>query len=130
MPRKISLELRVEKSAKEILSLLGLSKCEVDIYLVSDEVIHKLNLIYRKKDKPTTVLSFEAPKIPHPETKYRHLGEIYLAPKYISTHNEDIRRLLIHGILHLLGYDHIKKEDAARMDRKENKILKETFFNI
>lgn len=130
MPAGKKIESGITKSAEEILSLLGLSGCEVDIYLVSDEVMHELNLNYRKKDKPTTVLSFEAPEIPHPETEYRHLGEIYLAPKYISAHNEDIRRLLVHGILHLLGYDHLGKADTARMERKEKEILAKAVFNI
>ena len=110
----------------EILSIIGLSGCEVDIYLISDELMHELNLKYRKKDKPTTVLSFEAADIPRPETKYRHLGEVYLAPKYISAHNEDIRRLLVHGILHLIGYDHMKKADTDRMEKKEKEVLKKT----
>ena len=130
MPRKNDIETRITDSAEEILSILGLKGCEVDIYLVSDEVMHELNLNYRKKDKPTTVLSFEAPKIPHPETEYRHLGEIYLAPKYISAHNEDIRRLLVHGILHLIGYDHLGVKDTARMEKKEDEVLAKTVINI
>lgn len=125
-----NIESRIEKSAKEILSLLGLEGREVEIFLVSDETMHELNLNYRKKDKPTTVLSFEAPEIPHPETKYRPLGEIYLAPNYISAHNEDIRRLLVHGILHLIGYDHLGKTDTARMESKEDEILAKAVFNI
>jgi probable rRNA maturation factor len=130
MPSRKTLESKIEASAKEILSILGLSGCEAEIYLISDELMRELNFKYRKKDKPTTVLSFEASNIPRPETKYRHLGEIYLAPKYIAGHNEDIRRLLVHGILHLIGYDHIKKADEVRMEKKEEEVLRKAVFII
>ncbi|MDD5098963.1 MAG: rRNA maturation RNase YbeY [Candidatus Colwellbacteria bacterium] len=123
-------DLFIKRSAEKILSALRLSGCEVDIFLVSDELMRDINMAYRKKDKPTTVLSFEDPDIPHPETRLRHLGEIYLAPKYISAHNEDIGRLLVHGILHLVGYDHIKKTDEIRMEKKEKEILRKAGFII
>ncbi|MDD4931319.1 MAG: rRNA maturation RNase YbeY [Candidatus Colwellbacteria bacterium] len=124
------IENDISRWAKKTLAVLGVEGSEIDIYLVSDELMHELNLSYRKKDKPTTVLSFEAPDIPRPDTKYKHLGEVYLAPKYISAHNEDIRRLLVHGILHLLGFDHIRKADADLMERKEEETIKKAGFNI
>lgn len=123
MTRK-SLEKEIEKTVSEALGILRVSGASVEVYLVSDEVIHDLNKKWRRKDKPTNVLSFESPEgVPRPDIPLRHLGEIYLAPEYVSAHNEDIRKLAVHGLLHLLGYDHIKSADAKKMERVENSVF-------
>lgn len=124
MTRKNS-EKEIKKTISEALGILRVSGVSVEVYLVSDETIHSLNLTWRGKDKPTNVLSFESPEgVPRPDIPMRHLGEIYLAPEYVSAHNEDIKKLAVHGLLHLLGYDHVKSTDAKKMERVEESVFK------
>src|SRR3989344_2669486 len=79
----------------------------IQIYLVSDAFMQKLNKEYRGKDKTTNVLSFNEPNgFINPE-HVRNLGEIYLSPAYIKKHHEEMELMVIHGILHLLGFDHV-----------------------
>jgi probable rRNA maturation factor len=92
------------------------------VILCSDYVIRKLNKQYRKKDRPTDVLSF-------PFGDPDLLGEIYIslqrakiqARKYGLTYEEELKRLLIHGLLHLMGYDHHNENDRMIMEEKELK---------
>jgi len=88
------------------------TKC-VEIYLVGNSFMEK------------NVLSFPAPKdFPRPDVKnHETLGEIYLNPVYIEGHNEDFIFMLVHGFLHLLGYDHKIKSGAMIMEEKENEIM-------
>lgn len=125
------MENRLKKAALKVLGYMGVNGCSVDVFLVSDGVMRDINREYGGKDKGTNILSFESPDFPDPEKKPRHLGEIYLAPDYISNHNEDILRLLVHGILHLLGYDHEKSKRAARvMERKEEEIFEKAGLDL
>ena len=72
------------------------------------------------------VLAFPAAKhFPRPDLPKKPLGEIYLNPEYIASHDEDLTFMLIHGFLHLLGYDHVKKNDRIRMESREKKLLRE-----
>jgi len=92
------------------------------LILCSDYFIRKLNRGYRGKDKPTDVLSFEF-------GDEDLLGEIYIslqrakvqARAYGLTYEEELRRLLVHGLLHLMGYDHIKKTQRVVMEEREKK---------
>ena len=131
----ISLEKRfekfekgVKKSALEILKILKKDKIAVEIYLAGDRLMKKLNKEYRGKDKAANVLSFVEPeKFPHPETKEKFLGEIYLnvaneSNKSNKTNKTDKIYLLLHAILHLLGYTHKKKSDRMKMEKKENHV--------
>ena len=127
----MKLEDKIKKAAETTLKYLGVEGSELEIYLVSDETMHSINMEYRGKDKPTNILSFEEPAdIPRPDTKRRFLGEIYLAPKYIRTHNDDMALLVVHGVLHLLGYDHVNDKDAVVMEAKEDEVLKKAGINI
>lgn len=95
------------------------------IYLIDGKAMRRLNREFRGKDKPTDVLSFEFPAdFPVPKGEKRPLGEIYLNPAYIKKNGETLEYLLTHGILHLLGFNHIKKSDRIRMEKLEEKILK------
>lgn len=106
-----------EKTVKQALSkldkILNLDSKSVEVFLVDDAFMKK------------NVLSFEAPKdFPHPESqKYQPLGEIYLNPKYIKENNENLVYMLVHGLLHLLGYDHKSKSDRMKMEAKEGEIM-------
>ncbi|MDR1760753.1 MAG: rRNA maturation RNase YbeY [Fibrobacter sp.] len=96
----------------------------VNVILASDETVRKLNAEYRKLDKVTDVLSFEW----HEEDL---LGEIYIAeaqvkrqaPVYGNSYYQELKRVLVHGLLHLAGFDHIKVSDRKKMRAKEENIL-------
>ena len=83
------------------------------------ERMKMLNNKFRSKNKPTNVLSFQKPKN-FPGIK---LGEVYLDPIYIQKHKEDLALMLAHGVLHILGYDHEKKSDRIKMERREARLL-------
>lgn len=98
---------------------------EVSIVLTNDIEIQKLNKQYRGKDKPTNVLSFEQ-ELPI-------LGDIVLAYETIKKESKEQNKsfkahfthLLIHGLLHLLGFDHQAQQDADKMEGLEIELLKE-----
>lgn len=116
-------EARVKKALKKSLKVLKKNNLALDIYLVKDAEIRRLNLRFRGKNKVTNVLSFSTSrKFPRPDIKksFRYVGEIYLAPHYIKIHREKIEHLVIHGLLHLLGYTHEKKHDRIRMEQLED----------
>lgn len=97
---------------------------DVAIVLSSDAEIQTLNKQFRGKDKPTNVLSFENDEEP--------LGDVILAYETIAREaaeqGKDFKHhaahLIIHGILHLMGYNHEVSADAEKMEAKEVKILK------
>jgi len=100
----------------------------VEIYLLTNKSIREINKKFRNKDVVTNVLSFESPKNPvflkaMGVANKKHIGEIYLAPQYIKQKKEDIRVLSLHGVLHLLGYDHKKEGDYKEMEGREKKIF-------
>lgn len=115
-----------------LFSILDLKRAGVDIYYVSDVRMRGLYKRSGGKDKVTNVLSFPQPKdFVDPEAGEGFLGEIYLAPGHISKEAKDLgiareeweKKLLVHGVLHLLGFDHEKELDATKMERKEEAIV-------
>jgi probable rRNA maturation factor len=93
--------------------------------LLDNASITKLKARFIKKRTEPNVLSFPEPShFPHPETKKRYLGEIYLNRDILKKSPERANALLLHGVLHLLGYDHIKKADMVEMEALEAKMLK------
>jgi len=116
---------------------LGLEEAEVTICLVSDAEIARMNAAFRGKKGPTDVLSFPAAEKRRPlgikrgrrgPIKNRYLGDIAISPAtarrnaqtYGRTLGNEIRILMLHGVLHLLGYDH--ETDRGAMDRLERKL--------
>jgi probable rRNA maturation factor len=101
---------------------------EVSILFASNDEIQKLNATYRGKDKPTNVLSFPSGLF-HPEQNLPviPLGDVVLAYEIIDQEAKDkgvsfqdhLSHLLIHGYLHLLGYDHEQDEEAEVMEALE-----------
>jgi len=97
---------------------------EVSILLTSDKKIRQLNKQYRNKDKPTNVLSF-------PQNEPGMLGDIALALETIKreaaeqekTFKDHFTHLFVHGVLHLLGHDHMEKSEQRKMEKLEIKIL-------
>lgn len=105
---------------------------ELCISLVSPERIHELNLMFRNVDRPTDVLSFPCDDPADvPEGMPVELGDIFLAPSIVkaqasefgTTFAEEADLLVTHGMLHLLGYDHIEDDEAEVMEAREREIL-------
>ena len=110
-------------------------KTEVSLVLVNDEYIHAINLKYRGIDRPTDVISFalnegeEPVVIDGPEEVL--LGDIIIsidtatmqASEYGHSLERELAYLTVHGILHLLGYDHIIEEEKCEMRREEEHVL-------
>lgn len=70
------------------------------------------------------VHSYEWPLgFPKPDVPVRYLGEIYLNPEFIRMHDQQFDHLLIHGFLHLVGYDHVDEDDRLEMEALENELL-------
>ncbi|MDX2346971.1 MAG: rRNA maturation RNase YbeY [Legionella sp.] len=114
-------------------------KAELTVRLVNlDEITH-LNHTYRKKNKPTNVLSFPSnlPKDILLELEHPLLGDIIISPAVLKEESVALNapliahwaHIIIHGVLHLLGYDHIQKSDADIMEALEIKALKTLGFN-
>ncbi len=118
-----SYKTEIENVINKALESLGISGVSVEVYLISDNMMRDLNLKTRGKDKVTNVLSFETPDTPRPDIEYKHLGEIYLAPDFIEENDQIITRLAVHGLLHLLGYDHIDPIDEKIMDPIEDDLF-------
>jgi len=109
------------------------NKPEISIAVVGDQAVKKLNLTYRGKNQVTDVLSFgEADSsIKVDLSTKNYLGEIIIcypqaarqAKKFGHSVNQELELLLIHGFLHLLGYDHEKKKGLEAMRRLEQRIM-------
>ncbi|GBU22957.1 hypothetical protein R80B4_02870 [Fibrobacteres bacterium R8-0-B4] len=114
------------KAAKSVYRREGVSAGQsTAVILCSDYMIRKLNRRYRGKDKATDVLSF-------PFGDDDLLGEVYIslqraavqARRYGVSYEDELKRLLVHGLLHLMGYDHIKRADRLAMEAKESAYLR------
>lgn len=125
------LEKRALLSSKKILKYLRRKNLALEVFIVSDARIKTLNFKFRGKNKAANVLSFELkdwPAFLRGQKFFRPIGEVYLAPDCIKRKKENFERMLIHGILHLLGYDHQKKDDSIRMERAERRVFQEFGF--
>ena len=107
------------------------ANCEVSLVLTSDEEICALNRKWRGRDEPTNVLSFPLGDIMQ-ENAPRPIGDVVLACETVAREAElrgieighHSAHLVVHGVLHLLGYDHAMEFEAARMENLETRILK------
>jgi rRNA maturation RNase YbeY len=120
---------KLKKIALKVLELVNRDQADLSLALVDNTEIRRLNAKYRKRDYPTDVLSFPADvNLPG---GLRLLGDVVISVEKAKrqakergrTFDEEIATLLVHGILHLLGYDHERSAKAARvMGRLEKKI--------
>ncbi|MBR2521920.1 MAG: rRNA maturation RNase YbeY [bacterium] len=109
---------------------------EVSVVFVTEGEIAELNQQYRDIVGPTDVLSFECDDPEAANSEIIILGDIVVSPEvaydqtelYGTTFIEEMRMLITHGMLHLLGYDHIEDEDAEEMEARERE-LKEAWLN-
>jgi probable rRNA maturation factor len=114
--------------------------CEIGIACVDNDESHKLNLEYRQKDKPTNVLSFpsDIPEEILPMLNAWPMGDLVICIPVVlqeaidqsKTPIEHFTHMLVHGVLHLMGYDHEPSEaDAEEMEALEIKILAKLGFD-
>lgn len=135
----IQLAARAAALHSRILAVLPAPRVSVCIALSSDEAVRDLNRTWRAKDSPTNVLSFPAPPVPagrlavadDPHRGPTFLGDIVLAAETISREaremgisaQQHLQHLVVHGLLHLLGFDHEQDAEAAAMEALETAIL-------
>ena len=120
----------LEARARALLGELGHGESELSISLVGDEEMAGLNQRFRAEAAPTDVLSFSLLEGDHTAFHGDLLGEVVIdvevAARQASTigHGLDaeMARLLIHGTLHLLGYDHLQEEEARAMEAAEDRL--------
>ncbi len=137
--KKIDFDIKkYSQDAEKILQYLGYQDFSVSFWLTTNATIKKYNRLYRNKDKATDILSFPfhdiaaGKKIKAASDDEKILGDIIIslervkkdAQKFDVTFEQRMNRLLVHGICHLLGYDHIKDADYKIMYALETKLMK------
>jgi rRNA maturation RNase YbeY len=129
----------VQKDIETILNIIGYKDFDLGVWITTNKTIRRYNRLYRSKNNATDILSFSF----HPDIKpgekivarsdeNKNLGDLIISAEYVYNYAQQhgisfqdrLRILIIHGICHLLGYDHIEDNDYAVMDRKEKDILK------
>jgi len=138
--RKIKVNIeKFKKDTRTVLGLLGYHDFVLTIWLTTNKSIRAYNKKYRKIDKATDILSFPywpdlkpgqqiAPELTHD----KQLGDIIISLEYVQNQLKELKTtmpqrlevLLVHGICHLLGYDHIDEKDYEIMHKKEQWLLK------
>lgn len=133
--------MRIEDLASFVIRREGKPEStEVSVNFVTDEEIRVLNRDYRGIDRPTDVLSFECDgegdmPVPEEEEAPYELGDIVIAPdvaerqteEYGTALTDELSLLLVHGLLHLCGYDHMVDEEAEAMEARERELLSEFY---
>lgn len=127
--------MTVRKAINKTAELYALDHAEVSVTLTDNAYIKELNKQYRKKNSSTDVLSFALNEGDEPEIidgpELDVLGDIIIsvetaitqAEEYGHSAEREIAFLTVHGMMHLLGYDHIEKEDQLEMRREEEYVL-------
>lgn len=120
---KIDLVL-VRKVAKVFLKSYRKQDCEISIAFVGDKAIRGLNKIYRKKDKITDVLAFSDKEAPLGEVIIDYAQIKRQAKRYGNSAKQELVFILVHGLLHLLGYDDKTEKDREEMERMGREFIK------
>ena len=121
---------KLNKVVSIILDQEKMSNCVINLRLLNDKEMKKLNMQFRQKDKTTNVLSFPNDDISVKQTK--NIGDIAISVEYVKaeakkegkTFDDHIIHMLAHGVYHILGYDHENNENAVIMENKEIQTLK------
>ncbi len=127
---------RLSRAIGETLSGEASSPVELSLVITNEERVQELNRIYRGKDEPTDVLSFalqDGEPFVAPPDGILHLGEVFISyPQAVTQAKEynhsielEVAILAIHGVLHLLGYDHETQEDEREMRTREEMVMRE-----
>ena len=123
---------KIQQTARAILGALDFPDGELSILLVDDQQIETLNIEYLNRKGPTNVIAFSMREGQFNDITPNLLGDVVISVETakkeahaanISMQNR-FNQLLIHGILHLVGYDHEKtQKEAKRMEKKSNELL-------
>jgi probable rRNA maturation factor len=121
------LDRKARAAARAALAVAGLDarRCDLSIAFADDSAVACLNRRFRSMDKPTNVLSF--PAAAGPCGSRRFLGDIVLAAGVVATEahgqgkklSSHVSHLVVHAVLHLIGYDHHKSAEARKMEQME-----------
>lgn len=129
------IEATVKTAAEKVGEMYGVAMGEVSVTLTDDAYIKTLNRQYRQMDRPTDVLSFALNEGDEPAItgglEINVLGDIVLsverakaqAEEYGHSLRREIAFLTVHGMLHLLGYDHIEEADRLEMEREQKAVM-------
>jgi probable rRNA maturation factor len=131
-------ERRIERAANALLAAIGRPHATLSLSFVGDTAMRRLNREHRGKDRTTDVLSFPlyepfaVPKAPSAADPELMLGDIIIsvdvarrqAAAYDATLDDEIERLLVHGIAHLIGHDHEEPDERKRMLREERRLAR------
>ena len=127
----------LEQNTQILLKDLGYVDFDISIVCVDEQEMQHYNKQFRDKDKPTDILSFPfhstlkaGDRIDAQTDDEKNLGDIILCPQFIEndlerweqTYQERMKTLLVHGVCHLLGYDHIEDSDYEVMKREEERL--------
>ena len=134
LPRRGITKKGARTIAAAAAGLLGLESAAITVIMTSDDYIRGINKEYRGRNEPTDVVSFSNRDNPFPlaEMPDEEIGDIYIsvdriiaqAAEYGVTPPEELKRLIIHGVLHLVGYDHERSDaDEEAMTRKEEDLF-------
>lgn len=130
-------EDEVRAIAAHVLASEGVTReVEISLSYVDEDEMHELNREWRGIDRTTDVLSFECDSAfdeDIPVDEIVELGDVILAPEVIvrqapgfgNSAADECRLMLVHGLLHLLGYDHIEDDEAEVMEAREDALLRE-----
>jgi probable rRNA maturation factor len=127
--RRLDIALQ-KKRARVVLRALGHARSDLSVGLVGDVEIRELNRDYRDKNRATDVLSFSLVEGEWSGFRGEMLGDVVISIETAARQararhrslNEEVTRLLIHGILHLLGHDHEEDEEARTMRAEERRL--------
>jgi probable rRNA maturation factor len=124
---------RVRRSLKRLLKELGFKDSEVSLLLVDDDQIREINKNYLLRDRPTNVISFAMTEGAFGDVHPEILGDIILSVETAARDAigcdidfmDEVEFLLIHGLLHLLGYNHenVENQEAEKMKKLERELF-------
>ena len=128
-PCQLDMSLLVSRT-RRLLRELGHTRSELSLSLVADDDIKALNRVWRGRSRPTDVLSFSLLEGEHARHRAGLLGDVVIglevarkqAARRHRSLDEEVSRLMIHGVLHLLGYDHEKSQEARLMRSEERRL--------
>lgn len=139
LDKGISIDSGLKDKLKSIVSLIfreeGLLDSEINLRILDDEEMKKLNHKFRNKNLTTNVLSFQSDDISIKHTK--NIGDIAISSEYVEREaveegkffEDHMIHMLAHGVYHILGYDHQNEQTALIMESKEINILNKININ-
>ncbi len=120
----------LRRRARRILAALDRDRAELSILLLDDAAIAALNHVYRGRPRPTDVLAFSLLEGAHADRRGDLLGDVVIGIETAARQararrrrlDDQVARLLVHGALHLVGYDHLRGAEARRMRAQERRV--------